>query len=59
MTTGTEIDETHQGDATDHTIENVDVDGVDYLIGLYLVTHYLFKRGYLEGRSIESYGICF
>jgi len=48
MTTGTEIDETHQGDATDHTIENVDVDGVDYLIGLYLVTHYLFKRGYIR-----------
>lgn len=56
MTTDTEIDETHQGDATDHTIENVDVDGVDYhiipvtmiIIGLYLLTHYLFKKGYIR-----------
>lgn len=52
----TGVDETHQGDATSHSMGDAGVDGVDYhiipvtmiIIGLYLLTYHLFKKGYIN-----------
>ncbi|MDI9623810.1 MAG: hypothetical protein QFX38_02860 [Methanothermobacter sp.] len=56
IATNTGADEIHQENATTHNMEDINVDGVNYhiipltmiIIGLYLLTFHLFKKGYIK-----------